>query len=283
MGFAIVSTSLVSLSTEYIPADRLGEGIGYLGLGQVFSSAVAPGVGISIARAFGMKNTFITAGILVVISFFLLFAFNEGGNKVKRSEKFKINLKDIIALKALNYTMVASVFSFINGIIASYLVLYADEMHISGIRIYFTVYAIVLFLVRPISGKVMDKKGVKVIIIPAVIITALSMFLLGRATTLIFVLLTAVLRSIGQGAAQPTLQAACIKKVGKEHSGVATSTYFLGGDIGQGIGPMLGGYLLGQISYSSGYKILFDLCGALLICVLVIFLIIERKRGGERS
>ena len=56
-----------------------------------------------------------------------------------------------------------------------------------------------------------------------------------------------------QGAAQPSLQAGCINCVGRDRSGVATSTYFLGGDIGQGIGPMAGGFVLARIAGLAGY------------------------------
>ena len=48
---------------------------------------------------------------------------------------------DILAVEALPYTIVAGSYSFINGIIASYLVMYADELGISGVSVYFTVCA----------------------------------------------------------------------------------------------------------------------------------------------
>ena len=65
VGFALSGTSQISLASRYIPKDKMGEGFGYLGLGMVLGSAVAPGLGLAIADNFGMKITFlISAGLL---------------------------------------------------------------------------------------------------------------------------------------------------------------------------------------------------------------------------
>ncbi len=43
IGFALSSTASVALAAEYIPRDKMGEGIGYLGISTVISSTVVPG------------------------------------------------------------------------------------------------------------------------------------------------------------------------------------------------------------------------------------------------
>lgn len=276
IGFALSGTCQISLASRYIPKDKMGEGIGYLGLGMVLGSAVAPGFGLAIAEGCGMKITFLISAAFTVIAFVILCFYHEERKKVV--EKKKIKLSDMIATKALPYTLVAGSFSFVNGIIASYLVLFADEIGVKGISIYYTVCAIVLFTVRPFSGKLMDKKGIRVTVLPGLILTALAMFMLGSSKTIIFILITGVIRSVGQGAAQPSLQAGCISAVGKDKSGVATSTYYLGGDVCQGFGPMIGGAIVGNIAGVAGYTALFNVCGVLLLCALVFFYIITNKK-----
>ena len=129
----------------------MGEGIGYLGLGMVIGSAVAPGIGVTISENFGMRMTFLMSAVLTVAALVILCLFHE--EKKENKEKKKIVFSDILAVEALPYTIVAGSYSFINGIIASYLVMYADELGISGVSVYFTVCAAVLFIVRPFSGK----------------------------------------------------------------------------------------------------------------------------------
>ena len=284
IGFAIGGTVQISLASKYIPDGRMGEGIGYLGLGMVAGSAVAPGIGLAISDYVGMRATFLLAAALAAAAFVILCLFKEDAapkRDLVKKEKKKIRLNDIIAPKALPFTVMAGSYSLINGIIASYLVLYTQELGISQISIYFTVCAAALFLMRPLSGKLMDKKGIRITVIPGMLLTAGSMFILGRVGTLPLVLLTGVIRSLGQGAAQPSLQAGCIQRVGLKQSGVATSTYYLGGDICQGLGPMAGGLIVGHIAGLAGYRVVFDLCGIIMLCALVYFIFYTRKRNGD--
>lgn len=280
VGFALSGTSQISLASRYIPKDKMGEGIGYLGLGMVLGSAAAPGFGLAIAEGYGMKITFLISAIFTVIAFVILCFFRE--EKKKIVEMKKISLSDIIAVKALPYTFVAGAFSFVNGIVASYLILYTDEIGVKGISSYFTVYAIVLFIVRPFSGKLMDKKGIRITVLPGLILTAFAMFILGRSRSLILILISGAIRSLGQGAAQPSLQAGCINAVGKEKSGVATSTYYLGGDVCQGFGPMIGGAIVGNIAGVAGYTTVFNICGVVILCALVFFFMITGKEARSK-
>ena len=278
LGFAVGSTVQVSLIIRFIPKDKMGEGIGYMGISQLIGSACAPAVGLAIANAVGMQQTFIAAALLPALTCLLLL-FMKDLHQPKPQASQTIALRDIIEPKALPFTLPYSTLSFVNGIISSYLVLYADERGIAGISGYFTVYAVFLFLVRPLAGKLMDAKGIQYTVFPGMVITALSMFLLGRSTALWMILLTSLLRAVGQGAAQPSLQAGCINHVGRERSGVATSTYFLGGDIGQGIGPMIGGAILGQVAGLAGYQLVFSLCGVLILLAMTYFYFARKRRN----
>lgn len=280
IGFALSGTCQIALASHYIPKTKMGEGIGYLGLGMVVGSAVAPGIGLAIAESVGMKVTFLISALLTIAGYAVLWCFHE---EKKDAGKKKISLGDIISVKALPFTLVAGSYSFINGIIASYLVLYADEVGVTGVSIYFTVCAVVLFIVRPFSGKLMDKKGIRVTVIPGLILTACSMFLLGVSRTLPLILLTGVIRSLGQGAAQPSLQAGCINEVGVDKSGVATSTYYLGGDIFQGFGPMIGGFVVEAIAGAAGFQAIFNICGVFQLCALVFFIFVTGRKKAEKK
>lgn len=276
IGFALSGTCQIAYASRFIPKSKMGEGIGYLGLGMVLGSAVAPGIGLTIAESFGMNSTFIVAALLTVIAYIILCFEKDEINH--SAEKKMLKLSDLIAIKALPYTFVGGTFSFVNGIIASYLVMYAEEIGIKGISIYFTVYAIVLFVIRPVSGKLMDKKGIRVTVLPGLLLTAFSMFMLGKIGTLALILITGIIRSIGQGMAQPSLQAGCINAVGKDKSGVATSTYYLGGDICQGFGPIIGGAIVENIAGINGYTTVFNTCGILLICAFVFFFFFSKRK-----
>ena len=67
------------------------------------------------------------------------------------------------------------------------------------------------------------------------------MLSLGFAYSLSLVIIAAFFKALGLAGGQVSLQAECIRRVDEDRSGVAASTYYIGADIGNGIGPMVGG------------------------------------------
>lgn len=283
IGFAISATVTVSYAASFIPEDRTAEGLGYFGLAVVFSSAVAPGVGIFLRDAVGMQATFLCAGGMLVAALALMLLFHLPETEPVRDPVRAIRIGDIFYTKSLPYTVLGSCFSFMNGIISTYIVLFSTALGIGGISAYFTIYALLLFVIRPMLGKLMDKKGIAFTVVPGIALTALSLLILAFGKTSGMIMLSAAVRALGQGAAHPSLQAECIRTAGKEHRGVATSTYSLGGDIGQGIGPMIGGVILEHQGGLPGYRMLFLICAALMLLAEVYFLVLNRIRQKKTA
>ncbi len=253
IGFAIATTTIVAMASEYIPNHKLGEGIGYFGIGQVLSAAIAPGVGISIMESLGMTWTFLIAGMVSLLGLYLSIRFKYKTNPKSSASIKKLHISDLICTEVIGYSFTSATYSFANGMIITYLILFAAENSIENISLYFTFNALTLLMIRPYAGKLLDRKGLNWIIYPAGILAIIAMFVLSYSTTIFFVIVSAILRALGQGAAQPSLQAACIKKVGKEKAGVATSTFYLGADIGQGISPIIGGVIATMWNYESTF------------------------------
>ena len=178
-------------------------------------------------------------------------------------------MKNFIATETLMLTFVGACFSIISGIITTFIVLYADNINIKNIGIFFTVNALVLLVSRMLLGKIIDTVNLKFIILPSLAIVGVALICLSLAQSIWMIIASAALYAIGQGIGQPALQAECIKRVEVKRRGVATSTFFLGTDAGQGFGPMLGG----SISETFGYRVMYFsgtiplLIGALLFVI----------------
>jgi predicted MFS family arabinose efflux permease len=258
----------------------MGEGLGYYGLGQVFAQAIGPNLGVAFEEAYGYRALFYLITAMTFVGVFLLtqFKYNaDMGSRVTENKKFHFSLDSMIAKEALAYAIIGGIFSFGNGVVNSFLKLLADERGIAGYAVYFTISAFVLFGMRIVIGRVVDKQGLGLIVNVSLLASFLSMLFLGFAHALPLIMASAFLKSFGQGGGQISLQAECIKKVDPSRTGVATSTYFIGADIGQGIGPSVGG----AIAAASGYTNLFVYTAILFIIAMIAFNIYQR--GAQKG
>ena len=260
IGFGMSGTASMALSSEIIPKDRTGEGLGYVGLGQILAVAVAPGLGILTTQHLGYTLTFVFSCVLAVISALMLLLFRHPNRQTaaERPKLHKISWKDLVAKEALMLSVISGVMSLNNGIVNAYILLFSEELRIESLSAYFLVTAAVMFVVRPIAGKIMDRKGLRVLVYPAFAIGVLSMFLHGFSTSLWMLLVAGALKAVASSAIQSSLLAESINRAGPGRSGVASSTYFIGADVGQGVGPVIGGAIAG----AAGYAIMFYFCAA---------------------
>ncbi len=281
MSFGISSTAVLALVSEHIPKERLGEGLGYFGLGQIISRICGPYIGIVVKDRFGYQSLFLLISILTILAVILLFMGKDKSIESNNSKKKKltIRLEQLIVKDCIVYALVSGLFSLVNGITGSFLVLLGEERGIVNIALFFSVNAIILFILRFTVGRIIDKSSLLPIVIISLSLTGVAMLIIGRSTGLGMILLASVLVALGQGTGQLSLQSACIKKVDAAKIGVATSTYYIGADIGQGLGPILGGQVLEIFNYG----IMFDLIAILMvggIGVFIVYQINDKKRAG---
>ncbi len=279
--FAVSGTASSALIASIVPQERLGEGIGYYGMGNIVATAIGPNLGILISNTLSYRVDFLLSGGFLLAGALMMWRIPYvGKGTALTADSFRrIRLRDLIAPEVLPLAMLGGAFSFTNGIVGTFLVQVGETRNIGNIGLYFTVMAACLFFVRPMVGKLSDRKGLAFILYPALALVALEGLLLSQASVLWVVLLAAVAKAFGQGAAQPSIQAACMKKLDASRSGVAAATFFIGADIGQGFGPMIGG----AISQFYGYDIMFLVCTGLMVIAAIAYASRTRPAGrGDR-
>ncbi|WP_142352020.1 MFS transporter, partial [Staphylococcus haemolyticus] len=87
-------------------------------------------------------------------------------------------------------------------------------------------------------------------------------------------LLAGIFLGIGYGNLSSSMQAIAIKVSPTNNYGIATSTYFIGLDIGIGFGPSLLGLFSGFISYTEVYIIMAIVAA---LCTVLYFIVHGRK------
>lgn len=250
IAFGISGTANIALVCKFVPQTRIGEGIGYFGLGQMFAQVCGPSMGIAIMNSAGYKTLFFIITAMTCVAVFILL-FVDGTHEEKPGNKQPFSVHNLIAKECIVYALVGGVFSFGNGIVSALLVLLGGEREISGIALFFTVNAVVLFLMRFVGGKIADRCSLSLVVSISLIINAVYMVMIGSANVIWIFLVAAVLKAVAQGGGQISLQSACVKRANLQRIGIATSTFFIGGDIGQGLGPIIGGKLVLLYDYKT--------------------------------
>lgn len=178
-------------------------------------------------------------------------------NKAQKREgrsKARLSLEDFIEYRAVPISIVVFLCGFGYSSIQAFIASYAEELDlVSAARLFFIVYAAVILISRPITGKIMDRKGPHVVIYPSLLLFALGLFLLSAVHSWWAFLLAGALVGAGFGNFQSTAQALAIKMVPEHRFGHATSTFFIFLDIAVGVGPFLLGFIVAYISYPALY------------------------------
>lgn len=81
-GFSAATTALATAAADVLPAERLGEGIGYYGLGQAISMSIGPALALFLANTNPPENLFVgltcCAAAATVLAFFIRYERNPG-------------------------------------------------------------------------------------------------------------------------------------------------------------------------------------------------------------
>ena len=269
IAFGVNGTVNIALAVEYIPKSRTGEGLGYYGVGQVASQIIGPPLGLALKNLIGFNLLFIGDAAFTVAAaaaFFLIF-------KYKETEKKSLNLRELfphkegenwakeiigslIAVECIFYALMGGLFSMGNSIVHGFLVVLGETKSIDGISYFFTVNAIMLFVLRMTVGKMLDRTKLLIVVVASMATSAVAFSLVGWSGTLVPILAGAVIKAFGNVGGQVSLQSACVKKVDAARVGVATSTYYIGADIGNGFGPVWGGIVAEKHGVASPFLVM---------------------------
>lgn len=271
--FSLSNVLTIAYASSYIPKSRMGEGLGYFGLVVPLVQAAGPSIGLGLRDSIGYGAVF-TGAALAALAAMICVAVLPYNAPEPSGQKKTLKFNDIFAVRFIWLMLLTALFSSANGLISTYLDILASERSITNISIFFTVFSVVLIIFKPLTGKLLDSRGMYLVIIPAVVFAALGMFFVGIASSLWVMLIAAVCKALGQGAGTPTIQAHAVKMLDKSHSGVAVSTIQIGQSLGNSIAPVLGSFLVKPF----GYTTMFCGFGGIILVAGFLFLILQARR-----
>ncbi|MGG0739283.1 MFS transporter [Niallia taxi] len=265
--WAVSTTSISTAVTDLIPTTRRGEGMGWSGMAMTVAMAIGPMLGLAIANNSSYESLFGFAVLLSVAALALTFGAKIKVTPIANSRKIELFDKSVFPI-----TLSVFLLFIAYGGITTYIPLFADSIKVNS-GTFFLVYAATLVLTRPIAGKLSDRHGEAFVIIPAQVITISALIILSFSTNLLGIIISAIMYGIGFGSAQPALQAATIRLVSPDRTGVANASFATGADLGIGLGAMM----LGWISQYMSYQALFTVSAVAVVFSLLVFIFLVKR------
>ena len=246
--YALFGTAVSAMVIDSLPESRRSEGMGWFGTSYVFGAVTGPLLGVFLTDEFGFRVMFLTACALAAVGF-VLGLFVQGGELPSSGtevERPRLTPSSFFSVRCLPYALIVCLIFSIWSVITTYIVIVAEARGIVGAAAFFAVNSIALFATRPFWGKMADKHGIQVTFVPAVVFEAITLVLLAVSQQLWLILFAGFIKAGGTGGVLPAIQAECGRQE-PERTGVAMSMYYLGGDIGYAVGPLIGGMLLDAV------------------------------------
>lgn len=273
--FSIVTTAAGSLAADIVPTTRRGAGLGYYVMSTNLAVVIGPFIALFVIQSYSYDALFILMSVLMIIGALvaLLIPEVEIGRNENRAKGFTWN--DLFEKKAMPIAFLASLIAFSYASVLSYLSIYAQEKGLLPLAsFFFVVFAAVMLITRPFTGRIFDEKGPAYILIPGFLFFFFGLFILSFMNSAGPFLVAGAFVGLGYGALVPSMQTLAIQSTTHQRSGYATATFFTLFDSGLAIGS----YVLGIVAVQMGYRNVYMLSGLLVLAVLALYVLITRKR-----
>lgn len=271
VGFSASSTAGSTMSADLVPSSRLTEGIGYYTLANTVGMALGPALGLNILQR--SPHWLFGAGVLagiISIGFGLFMNYEkkrrlaqpdlnsaqtvrDAAAPVAKPVRLSFNPRKLFERTVLAPSLVILFAIMPYGAIMAYIASYGIDCGVGNIGLYFTVYALSLFVVRLMVGRLSDRHGVTMVIIPGFILMFAGLIVLFWAVNLAVFLLSAVLFGLGFGVVFPLLQSVGYMFCPDDRRGVASATLFTTSDLAYGLGAVILGFGIKYLGYSTAF------------------------------
>lgn len=256
--FPVPPTMVADIS----PEDMMVDAMGFFGVSSAITFAVTPAIGMAIYNNMDATAMFISAAALGFVSFGISLLVKEhyqpgAGFQAEKKKGPALKLDRVFLMLVLMPSLV-SLFVYVgNSAVSNFLAPCGLERGIESISLFFFVNNLTVIAARLSVGRVIGVLSKRACILLGLILTAAGTALVAVSHTLPMMLVSAVLIGLGITAVTQLLQAEVLVTTPSERRGVASTTFMLMGDIGNGAGAAL----WGALSAGAGYMVTYLLAG----------------------
>ena len=266
IGFAGVNVASAAGASNILPRERMGEGLGYYGLGQSIAIALGPALGLMLVSHSPATPRLMWQVLTGLAAFCVLASTicmcDAPRSKTPASEERGIvaqtrGLKGFLSLFFEKGAITPSIMILIYGVgVCSTIVfvgLFSETRAFGSASGFFIISAAAMLATRFGSSLFMDKYPPIYILIPAAAMSSLSLVMLAFADSRATLLLAGVPFGLGFGIVVPLLSSVAVKRSPRNRTGVANSTYYLCLNLGFGFGAFVGGKTIDAFGFRHAF------------------------------
>ncbi|MCL2408483.1 MAG: MFS transporter [Oscillospiraceae bacterium] len=301
-GFGIAHTCAGAVVADVLPKARMSEGIGYFGLGNTLAQAIGPAIAIAVisgGEAFHFRLLFfISAGLCFIgmianacVSYerkqkaTLALAqrqleeapVTEAATVPAEPDEPQSEGKAFLGFDRAVFAPILVLVVMFLGVTSTVLFLIPFATTVLGIANpgpYFAVRAAGVFISRLVFGRIADKRGSDIIIIPGMIIMVACLALIPFASSFGMLIAIGFPHGMAQGAVMPTFNSLILSRCSPARRGSAAGAFGASIDIGFSVGAPLQGLLADIYSL----QFVFWVSAILVAISLVMFLFIASDK-----
>lgn len=268
LGFACGTVCLATWVSLLLPIRHMGAGMGLYGIVNALAIAVGPALGIRLQAAGGYRWTFIMSLMLNVCAFATVLLVKNGGRAARkvadstvtqsqvlggadgpaRMLRHRLRLRNLVEPRAIPLAAVFMMFAIPYFANQSFLMDYISSRHLPvSSDLFFVFYAITLLLLRLTLRDLFDAKGFRFWLTSCSIAMLTMLGFLTFMTNGWYLLAAGIAMAASYGLMSSVTQSQAVVIAGRERSGLANSTYYMGIDLGMTLGPVLAGVFYGHL------------------------------------
>lgn len=253
--FGAVTVANSTAAIDVLPSSRRNEGLGFYGLSNNLSMAIAPSAGVFIYKWVNSfeelfwLSFFIAAGALFVASRIEL------PKRERKADKRPVSFDRFFLTRAWLLSLNIMFFAFSWGVLSSYIALYSKNVLgiTGGTGTFFMLISIGLMASRLQGAKALRQGKLTQNAAEGMCISLVAYFMFIAFPSMFSYYASALLLGLGNGHLYPAFLNMFVGMAHHNERGTANSSILVSWGVGMGIGILLGGVVSGSFGYSAAF------------------------------
>ncbi|BDZ29856.1 MFS transporter [Lactiplantibacillus sp. WILCCON 0030] len=254
LGHGITTTYFATSAADELPVNKIGEGMGYFGIGTMVTASLAPLLALAIVQQFSFTAFFMTCiGILFLA---LLTILGTTKSTAPDAAAKPTNRAPVFDRQFIPQCSLVFILGVLMSGVMTFTPIYAQAQHLTAISWFFFVAAIAGVVIRPIVGRSFDQRGPRLVLLISTVLLTVGMVMIALISSNWLLVVAGVFYGVADGAIYPTLQAWVFKVTTLENRDTATGMFLNSYDLGMGLGAVILGWLVEGLQYQGMFFVL---------------------------